>query len=141
MAFAFPIENLTAIRKEEFLARHWLLCGLIFSLGCHRPFLELKNHDDPSRVGYPDQLSRHSLTQEEENNVGYLVGGGAPKLFSHRWAKKEEPRDDEGTWGWDYAGRWFPSRVGLSWWHGRRFQSGEGAYKVDHLKKQKVEHE
>ncbi|MCY2946062.1 MAG: hypothetical protein NT142_16320 [Planctomycetota bacterium] len=123
------------------MARHWLLCGLIVSFGCHRPFLERKTHDDPSRVGHPDQIQNHALSQGDEDNVGLLIGGGAPKFFSPSIRKIEEPKDDEGTWGWDYAGRWFPSRVSLGWWHGRKFQSGEGAYKVDHLKKQRNQNE
>lgn len=121
------------------MARRLLLCGWIFSLGCHRPFLEVKTHEDPTRVGHPEQIKRHALTQEEEYNVGHPIGGGAPRFFSKIFSKKEDPSLDEGTWGWDYAGRWFPSQVALDWWHGRRFQSGEGAYKVDHLKRQRIE--
>ncbi len=43
----------------------------------------------------------------------------------------EPPLPDEGTWGWDYHGYCLPSRVILGWWHGRKYQGGEGAYSTD----------
>jgi hypothetical protein len=56
--------------------------------------------------------------------TGYYVGGGAT------W--RGQPRfPNEGTWGWDYAGRCFTRHVWLEWWHGRRYQSGSGNYQSD----------
>lgn len=57
--------------------------------------------------------------------VGYYVGGGAPRRFGR-------PRcPSEGTWGWDYFGRWYPRRVRLSWFCCPRPQGGEGQYQPD----------
>jgi len=56
--------------------------------------------------------------------MGYYVGGGL--------ACRGEPRHPtEGTWGWDYEGRFFCRRIWLGWGHGRRYQGGTGAYKID----------
>lgn len=56
---------------------------------------------------------------------GYYVGGGAHMCCG-------DPRGTlDGTWGWDYIGCCYARRVMLNWWHGRRYQGGEGAYKVN----------
>ncbi len=112
----------------------FLLAGLLLASGCQHPFLERKAHDDPSRPGRPDEIHRHAISQDAENNIGHPIGGGAPSLLARNVRNSEAPGVDEGTWGWDYSGRWFPSRVVLNWWHGRKQQGGEGAYKVDHTK-------
>lgn len=109
-----------------------LLAGLVIVSGCQRAFLERKSHNDPSRAGRPDEIHSFAISQEGENNIGNQIGGGAPALLARNVRKSEAPTQDEGTWGWDYAGRWFPSRVALNWWHGRKHQGGEGAYKIDH---------
>ncbi len=70
-------------------------------------------------------LPRLSLPSDTGHGIGYYVGGGALPRFG-------EPRGaDEGTWGWDYQGWLLPRRVVNSWWHGRRYQGGTGAYKTD----------
>jgi hypothetical protein len=57
--------------------------------------------------------------------VGYYVGGGGAVCHP-------EPRGiNEGTWGWDYQGCLLPRNVWLRWNHGRLYQGGPGAYKVD----------
>jgi hypothetical protein len=57
--------------------------------------------------------------------VGYYVGGGAPRRCGRcRCAS-------EGTWGWDYHGRWFPRRVRLAWFCWPRWQGGAGQYDPD----------
>src|SRR4051812_22546851 len=55
---------------------------------------------------------------------GYYVGGGSACGGGPRFT-------DEGTWGWDYAGWCCPRKVFLRWTHGRLYQGGEGAYRVD----------
>jgi hypothetical protein len=58
--------------------------------------------------------------------VLYRVGGGCPRPLA-----ADPPSPIDGTWGWDYAGRWFHRNVILGWWHGRRQQGGTGAYATD----------
>lgn len=116
------------------MARISLLFGILLLSGCQRPFLERKAHNDPTRPGRPDEIHRHAISLENEDNIGHKIGGGATALLAQNVRNSEAPTDEEGTWGWDYAGRWFPSRVVLNWWHGRKYQGGEGAYKVDHTK-------
>ena len=77
------------------------------------------------RAGNPQVVSRWAVPSDTGAYVGYQVGGGAAN-----YRKAEEARPEEGTWGWDYEGRWWPSRVILGWWHGRD-QGGTGAYKTD----------
>jgi hypothetical protein len=56
---------------------------------------------------------------------GYYVGGGSA------FCRGEPCLATEGTWGWDYRGRCLPQCVFLQWWHGRRYQGGAGAYRID----------
>jgi hypothetical protein len=58
--------------------------------------------------------------------IGYYVGGGNP-FYRHG----EDRHIWEGTWGWDYSGFCFPSRIVLDWYHGWRYQGGAGAYRTD----------
>ena len=58
------------------------------------------------------------------NYDGYYVGGGAV-------CRGEDRQPLEGTWGWDYIGCCYARRVMLGWWHGRRYQGGTGAYKIE----------
>ena len=82
--------------------------------------------DPQQRAGYPLLLSPLACPSDTGAYVGYLVGGGAV-----RYHKGDPPYPADGTWGWDYAGRWFPRRVMLLWWHGRRYQGGVGSYRTD----------
>jgi hypothetical protein len=72
-----------------------------------------------ARAGYPYCISCLARPSEEPADCGYYVGGGA-----HHGGDERTPY--EGTWGWDYS-PWF-TRVRLAWYHGRRFQGGEGQY-------------
>ena len=92
------------------------LCDYMQS--CRRP------HQDRERAGYPDEVSDCAAPSDTGAYVGYQVGGGAT-------CQGDGPCIEDGTWGWDYEGRWLPSKVILGWWHGRREQGGEGAYKPD----------
>jgi hypothetical protein len=77
----------------------------------------------PRGSGAPPPVSHCAQPSDNGKYFGYYVGGGAP---CHG-----EPRFwDEGTWGWDYCGC-LPSCVFLQWYHGRRYQGGAGAYKID----------
>ena len=94
-------------------------CSLCDGLqSAHRP------HADRERAGYPDEVADCAAPSDTGSYVGYQVGGGAPR-------KGEGPHVEDGTWGWDYEGWCWPSKVVLGWWHGLRDQGGEGAYETD----------
>jgi hypothetical protein len=82
-------------------------------------------HTD-DRAGYPRELARHLEPSVTAGGIGYYVGGGA-----HHG--RAEPRyRDQGTWGWDETGgRLFRRCNVLGWSHGRKYQSGTGAYGTD----------
>ena len=76
------------------------------------------------RAGNPEQVSDCAGPSDTGSYIGYAVGGGAA-------CGGDGPSVDDGTWGWDYQGWCWPSKVILGWWHGERYQGGEGAYKTD----------
>jgi len=76
------------------------------------------------RAGNPQCLSHHAAPSTTASYSGYAVGGGSVFCGGPRCA-------EEGTWGWDYVGGHLPRHVYLRWTHGRRYQAGTGAYKVD----------
>lgn len=94
--------------------------------GCRSSCFAKRDHQDPVRAGFPDEVSSHAAPSDTGRYYGYQGGGG-----SWSWRKGDQPRPEEGTWGWDYGGWKFPSFNALGWWHGRRYQGGEGAYKVE----------
>ena len=94
-------------------------CSLCDSLQSWR-----RPHADRERAGYPDEVAHCAAPTDTGAYVGYPVGGGAP-------CRGDGPCVEDGTWGWDYEGRWLPSKVILGWWHGRREQGGEGADRPD----------
>ena len=63
--------------------------------------------------------------QVECDYVGYYAGGGAPFVFSRGRGNQE------GTWGWDYAGHHFKRKVHLCWSCLHRKQGGTGSYQTD----------
>lgn len=77
------------------------------------------------RSGYPWQCWRWARPQVACDYVGYYVGGGSPHRVGHFH------HGSEGTWGWDYHGRWFPRRIRLDWFLCPRPQGGEGQYQAD----------
>ena len=81
--------------------------------------------DPQQRAGNPLLIAPWARPSDAGGHVGYQVGGGA--LWYHR---ADPPHPDDGTWGWDYSGHWFPRRVILMWWHGRRYQGGIGSYRT-----------
>jgi hypothetical protein len=75
-------------------------------------------------AGLPPRVACWSPPSDTGSYCGYYVGGGS--------ACRGQPRTPaEGTWGWDYHGCLLPQRLLLQWWHGRRYQGGSGAYKID----------
>lgn len=75
------------------------------------------------RAGNAQWVAWYALPSNTTAYVGYYVGGGAACLGEARHVS-------EGTWGWDYQGCLFLRRVGLDWWHGRRYQDGIGRYRT-----------
>lgn len=75
------------------------------------------------RAGCPLQVACYAVPSDAPQYVGYYVGGGSAIGGTHRYC-------DEGTWGWDYQGRFLPHRVLLYWSHWR-YQGGPGAYRTE----------
>ena len=76
------------------------------------------------RAGNPECVARYARCGYGSHYAGYYVGGGAA-CSGGRTCLSGEPRYvDEGTFGMDYAPCY--SRVGLSWYHGKKYQGGEG---------------
>ena len=71
--------------------------------------------------------SKCAVPSDTGRYVGYYVGGGVATAWHGG------PRcQNEGTWGWDYAGfGLLPHRVALLWSHGKKLQGGTGAYATD----------
>jgi hypothetical protein len=99
---------------------------LLIVAGCK--CLPCPEHTDECRAGCPNDVSPCAKPSDTGHYVGYQVGGGAVPCCC---CKGETPTCDEGTWGWDYEGICWPSKIILNWWHGRRYQGGAGAYRTD----------
>ena len=93
-------------------------------------FRKSNDPEDPiARTGRPNEIAPWARPAFGKRDKVYYVGGGA--IFSGNWILAGEPRfPHEGTFGLDYA-PWY-SRVQLRWYHGRRYQDGEGQYEPDH---------
>jgi hypothetical protein len=78
------------------------------------------------RAGNPQEASPLARLSDSGGFIGYYVGGGA---VSRR--RGDGPYIGEGTWGWDFQGKFLERQINLLWWHGRRAQGGSGAYKTD----------
>ena len=81
--------------------------------------------EEIERSGWPRDCWRWAKPQAVCDYVGYYVGGGAPRYRGRARCPAE------GTWGWDYHGKWFPRRVSLAWFCQPRWQGGEGQYQPD----------
>src|SRR5580765_3004100 len=78
------------------------------------------------RAGYPDCVAGYARCGYARHYAGYYVGGGAA-CSGGRTCLSGEPRyTHEGTFGMDYAPCY--SRVALDWYHGKKYQGGEGQY-------------
>lgn len=97
--------------------------GLVVCLAMMSGSLARGQHLE-SRAGYLGRVAWWAAPSETPAYSGGYIGGG--RVF------KGEPRFvHEGTWGWDYEGRFLTRRVFLNWGHGRRYQGGTGAYRTD----------
>ena len=74
------------------------------------------------RAGNPHCYAPWARCQDDRRYIGYFTGGGAAFGGDRRCPH-------EGTWGWDYRMPW--AKVNLGWFHGRRYQGGEGQYNPD----------
>jgi hypothetical protein len=82
-----------------------------------------QSHD---RAGNSDHIAWYARPSDTGRYVGYYVGGGKP------WHILGQNRNrEDGTWGWDYRGFCWPSRIMLDWYHGSRYLGGQGAYRTD----------
>jgi hypothetical protein len=95
----------------------WVIAGLV--LGLHGSFARAEDGD--CRAGHPQQVAWYAHPSETLQYTGYYVGGGSAFGGSCRCCT-------EGTWGWDYHGKFLPHRV-ILYWSGGRYQGGTGAYK------------
>lgn len=81
------------------------------------------NWEHLQRAGNPQCYAPWARCPDDRRYSGYYIGGGAPSGGDPRCCRRE------GTWGWDYTPWW--SKVRLGWYHGRRYQAGEGQYQPD----------
>lgn len=83
------------------------------------------------RAGYPDRVAPYARCTYGRDYCGQYVGGGAATI-GRRLSLHSEPRyPDEGTFGIDYAPPW--SCVNLMWYHGKKYQGGEGQYQPNRI--------
>ncbi len=115
---------------EAWAAEHQMKTGL--PPGCSKDCVhrDTRCEDDLCRAGRPDLIAHWAHCSYNRRYRGYYVGGGAHlygRRASHCHGESRCP--DEGTFGIDYDPWW--SRVRLQWFHGKRFQGGEGQYAPD----------
>jgi len=82
--------------------------------------------DRHEQAGWPRCIAWWAIPSDRYGYTMYQVGGDCPLR-----SLADPPRPDEGTWGWDYVGRWLHRNVILGWWHERRPEVGESTYKTD----------
>lgn len=96
---------------------------LVSAVAAQRPIHDEHTHD---RAGGSDRIAPWARPARSDRYAGDYVGGSLQF--------KGEGRDSlqDGTWGWDYVGRWFrPRRVFLGWAHDRERQPLPGPYRTD----------
>ena len=90
------------------------------------PLLAPTAKSEVNRAGWAHKNSRWATPANTCNYTGYYVGGGGG------YCGKEGCRPvNDGTWGWDFQGRWIPRIVSLDWTWPRRYQGGTGKYAPD----------
>ena len=103
-----------------------LLAELMFAEDCPPENLyQEASCEELQRSGWPWSAWRWAQPQAACDYTGYYVGGGASRY------QGRERCPAEGTWGWDYRGKWFARRVRLAWFCKPRRQGGEGQYQPD----------
>ncbi|MCA9071608.1 MAG: hypothetical protein KDA84_21930 [Planctomycetaceae bacterium] len=93
-----------------------------------REVAPLTMYERHARAGHPQCISPIADWSNTSRYWGYNVGGGNAWKFGPL-AGERRYTQCEGTWGWDYVPWW--SNVRLRWWHGRRYQDGEGQYQAN----------
>ncbi len=104
-------------RRQLLLGCTLLVLGLA---GCATTCCQ---EDGEQRAGYPSHVSRLAQPSATGPYDGYYVGGGSA-------CRGDGPGNEDGTWGWDYFGRCWKSKVALLWSDGK-YQGGAGAYQMD----------
>jgi hypothetical protein len=86
---------------------------------------DVPSYCDVQRAGDPRSIAPWAKPQDPCKYDGYYAGGGA-------WRYKHDGRGcHQGTWGWDYTGKWVHPLVRLGWTHPPRYQGGTGSYQPD----------
>jgi hypothetical protein len=98
---------------------------LLVVLADRAPAQWIQTLDGQHRAGKPWEIAPWARPSDTGRYVGYYIGGGSASKH-----KADGPLPEDGTWGWDYQG-WFPRRIILGWWHGRRYQGGVGTYRTE----------
>lgn len=80
---------------------------------------------DIKRAGFPWHVGDWAKPSNTCAYDGYYVGGGSCRY------RNVGRCPEQGTWGWDYTGKFAPRIVALGWWHPPREQGGTGAYAPD----------
>ena len=109
----------------KFLLMHGCLAGCLGQLPSPDP-TSACGADRHEQAGYPRSVAWWAIPSDACGFTMYRIGGDCPLP---RLA--EPPRPDEGTWGWDYVGRWWHRHVILGWWHERRPETGASTYRTD----------
>jgi hypothetical protein len=109
--------------RGKLLAVAW--CGLLLGLapGVAGAWEPQRSWDDPAHAGKWYEVACLAVPTDTGHYVGYYVGGGKACWGDCRCV-------EDGTWGWDYEGVFFPKDVILRWSHGRKYQGGLGAYRT-----------
>lgn len=113
-----------ARKVTRFLLSAGLACGLLAASVRAGDDVQPSGDHTMQRAGYPQRVSCIAAPSDTGAYIGYLVGGGVH-------CGGEGPNRLDGTWGWDYSGRWLHRHIFLLWTHGARYQGGTGAYKSD----------
>jgi hypothetical protein len=108
---------------------NFLVSGCMAGVLAQTPAAPLFPSDSYQRyveAGCPRHIACWAIPSDTGKYTVYRIGGGCP--FP---CQAQPPLPHEGTWGWDYIGRWLPHNVILGWWHDRLYQGGSGAYRTD----------
>jgi hypothetical protein len=81
--------------------------------------------EEVERAGCPRDVSRWARVQNPCFYTGYYLGGSA--------ASDENVRQfwNQGTWGWDYSGKYIARLVRLDFRCSPQYQGGAGNYRPD----------
>lgn len=104
--------------------------GLLHDHGSTAHKRHMPVEDPMERAGHPLCMSPLARSFPDSKYKAYYVGGGAAWYAPRATVFRGECRRlSEGTFGVDYN-PWY-SRVKTRWFHGRKYQDGEGSYEPD----------